>query len=176
MRYASLISAFLLAASLAACENARSAAPKNDIGFVRGCWTSHDRPGGRVTALMRLLPDRDTGATLTGHLSIMHEDPRMSSLRSSTRLTLARDGSSLTIVPSGAPSGGEARTLPRTGPPYTVIETLLPGENIAAFSLDPGADGWTVITGGEETLAIYEVRPDFSDGATLFNGERDGCD
>jgi hypothetical protein len=172
MRLATPLLAAALIAALAGCEGAQPAAPQADIDFVRGCWVSHDQPGGRVTALLRFLPDREDGTTLTGYLSVMHDDPRMSSLKASTELTLARDGSAFTITPSGeAP-----QTLQRTDPPYTAVEALAPGEPVAAFTADAETQSWTVITGGNDRLTIYNILPDFADGDTLFNGDRDGCD
>jgi hypothetical protein len=172
MRLATPLLAVALIAALAGCEGAQPAAPQTDIDFVRGCWVSHDQPGGSVTALLRLLPDREDGTTLTGYLSVMHDDPTMSSLKSNTELTLTRDGSTFTITPSGEP----AQTLQRSDPPYTAVEALAPGEPVAAFTASPETQGWTVITGGEDRLTIYTVLPDYADGETLFNGERDGCD
>lgn len=162
----------LSASLLAACGSEAPAEAKGEIDFVRGCWASHDEPGGRVTALLRLLPDREAGTTLTGHLSVMHDDPKLSSVKSSAELTLARDGSNFVI----APAGGTARMLQRTQTPYTAVEALTEGEQVAAFTADAERDGWMVILGAEEALTIYAILPDYSDGETLFSGGRDGCD
>jgi hypothetical protein len=172
MRLATPVLAAALIAALAGCEGAKPPAPQTDIDFARGCWVAKAEPGGRVSALLRLLPDREDGTTLTGYLSVMHDDPTLSSLKSSTELTLARDGSSFTITPSGE----KPQTLQRTEPPYTAVEALAPDEPVAAFTADAETQGWTVITGGEDRLTIYTILPDYADGETLFNGERDGCD
>jgi hypothetical protein len=66
--------------------------------------------------------------------------------------------------------------MARTGPPRAVLETLGPGHAIAAFSTSADAQVWVILTGGDDSLAIFTVSAGESANDILFDGERDGCD
>lgn len=151
-------------ASAAAC----AAVPENrtvrqDVEFLRGCWVSKTEPGGGVTGFLRLLPDRQDGATYAGVVQTVSG----AMVRDRFRLSFARDGSRVTV---GYPDGGlgvfAAIAVSASNRPQAVFEDSSGDDSGARLVVEAGPGDTLIIsrTGGRQHAG------------DLFRGERDGCD
>lgn len=89
-----------------------AAAPAADANFdhLRGCWIRREAPDGRATALLRLLPDREHPAWLSGQLSRPEGDDPERRLH----LWFSRDGR--TAVLASQPLADPLQAPPATAP------------------------------------------------------------
>jgi hypothetical protein len=155
-----------------------SAARNGDIEFLRGCWVAKDQPGGRVTGFLRLLPASPEGPAYEGDVQVLMGNL----MRSTMRLSFARDGSAMTMARAGGgqvlPADPSATTATLTASPSASETAGLPGTTyLLTYATYPGQEGtpWIAAGGDADRLTIYSgVGP--SRTADLFSGERDGCD
>lgn len=170
---------------VAACASAQPLAvpPRQDVEFLRGCWVAKAPPAATIQGFLRLLPPSPGADTLEGEVTPADADaPRLS-----RGFRFSRDGQSAgsTMTTSMLPSP----TQDMKASPVRNPKPLIPGWRRVSWApaQDRNPTRWLVAEGDEEHLKVYmhydpavavkAAQGNFSlDHATLFDGERDGCD
>ncbi len=170
--YAILVTTFGVV--LTGCVGAAAPLTTQDIGFLRGCWVQKEAPGEAIQGFLRLLPrSSEDDAALWGDVI----DARDGAWRPTHRLAFGADGAYMTIGRDPLPVETGSRALNRIADPPRNAG-LRPVAYRATWRLPPinASEGWVLADGTHETLRIYLLKADATEGEVIFDGERDGCD
>jgi hypothetical protein len=151
---------------------------RQDVEFMRGCWVEKSEPGGRVTAMLRLLPPAPDAIVYAGVLTRHAADG--STVGPTTQYSIWRDGSKLGVqlLAEGAQTGD---IFLAPSPDYVATpisdadaSALPPHDKLATF--ERGDAKILVFAGAKDALTILSRTKDGAALSVIFNGERDGCD
>lgn len=160
----------LASLALAACAGAPAPIQQGDVSRVHGCWVEKSRQDGRVDAFLRLLPDRTGAATYTGGLS------HVRGIKPSPPIavTIARDGSRVTIVGPGSGYGPPSESFVAARPDWAPADGAW-----LVYRTETAPTLFLLIEATGEALRIATtLGPEQGPIALspIFEGERDGCD
>jgi hypothetical protein len=172
----SRIAALTCSVALLVTTGCQTGAPKQDVEFLRGCWVAKEAPGGKVTGFLRLLPVTVDSPTYEGDVQVLMGNL----MRSTMRLSFARDGSTMTMTRVG---GGQVLPADPTAQPVELAaapsdafgEELPKSKHRATYANGQPAMSGIVAESEGEDIAIYMMAGG-QRAADLFRGERDGCD
>lgn len=173
MRIAAVL-AVTCSVALTACVGATAPPNTQSVAFLRGCWVQKDSPSGRIEAFLRLLPGgTEAGAAFRGDVvNVQHGE-----WRSTYRLSFGADGAYMSLHRGAQPMKIGAGVLNRIAePPQSAV--LKPVEHRGTWKFPPidASEGWIVADGTHDTLRIYLLKANATEGEVVFDGERDGCD